>query len=64
MTPAFISDLSAIIERWQPTLWIHGHVHSSHDYRVGSTRTVCNPHGYGMENAGAGGYRPDLVIEV
>lgn len=25
---------------------IHGHVHDSFDYKVGSTRVVCNPRGY------------------
>lgn len=52
VTPGFVSDLSGMIERWQPDLWIHGHVHQPFDYGVGSTRIVCNPRGYrmGMEN--------------
>lgn len=29
-----------------PALWVHGHTHSSHDYRVGHCRVVCNPRGY------------------
>ena len=29
-----------------PVLWVHGHTHSSHDYRVGHCRVVCNPRGY------------------
>ena len=29
-----------------PVLWVHGHTHSSHDYRVGRCRVVCNPRGY------------------
>jgi predicted phosphodiesterase len=29
-----------------PALWVHGHTHSSHDYRVGNCRVVCNPRGY------------------
>jgi len=28
VTPAFVSDLSLLIERWQPHLWIHGHTHT------------------------------------
>lgn len=35
----------SILER-KPSLWIHGHTHESFDYRVGSTRVVCNPFGY------------------
>ena len=42
-------------------LWIHGHVHNSADYRVGDTRVVCNPHGYGNENPA---FNPSLIVEV
>lgn len=43
-------------------LIIHGHVHNSADYHVGpTTRVVCNPHGYGMENPD---FNPSLIIEV
>jgi predicted phosphodiesterase len=50
VTAAFVSDMSATIEACRPQLWVHGHVHNSSDYRVGKTRVVCNPHGYGDEN--------------
>jgi len=49
-TPAFVSDLSDLIEDRGPDLWIHGHVHNPCDYRVGRTRVVCNPRGYTNEN--------------
>jgi predicted phosphodiesterase len=42
-------------------LWIHGHVHDSADYRVGRTRVIVNPHGYGAENAR---FDPSPVVEV
>jgi predicted phosphodiesterase len=42
-------------------LVIHGHVHNSADYHVGSTRVLCNPHGYGSENPG---FNPSLVVEI
>jgi predicted phosphodiesterase len=29
-----------------PVLWVHGHTHTSRDYRVGGCRVVCNPRGY------------------
>lgn len=63
---AFISDLSGMIEAHQPDLWIHGHVHDSHDYLVGSTRIVCNPRGYskGAMSAENPNFIPDLVVEV
>ena len=27
-------------------LWVHGHSHAAVDYRIGTTRVVCNPRGY------------------
>jgi Icc-related predicted phosphoesterase len=61
VTAAFLSDQSELIEAHQPALWVHGHVHNSSDYRVGKTRIVCNPHGYGSENPDFDGA---LVVEV
>jgi Calcineurin-like phosphoesterase len=61
LTGAFLSDQSALIEAHQPALWVHGHVHNSSDYRVGKTRIVCNPHGYGSENPDFDGA---MVVEV
>lgn len=48
LNPAFASDLSAEIARFQPDVWIHGHTHSNFDYMVPGTKTrvVCNPRGY------------------
>ncbi|WP_069883208.1 metallophosphoesterase [Bosea sp. BIWAKO-01] len=66
LTPAFTSDLSNIIEEFQPALWIHGHDHGSHDYRVGRTRVFANQAGYpnlhgDRENQG---FNPRCVVEV
>lgn len=46
LTPAFVSDLGHVIEEFQPELWIHGHDHGSHDYRMGRTRIFANQAGY------------------
>ena len=48
LTPSFTSDLSELIETYQPVAWLHGHTHASFDYLVPNTRTrvVCNPRGY------------------
>lgn len=43
---AYASDLEEMIMRHQPEMWIHGHVHTRHDYMIGGTRIVCNPRGY------------------
>ncbi|MBS0248343.1 MAG: metallophosphoesterase [Proteobacteria bacterium] len=61
LSAAYVSDLSKSIEAAQPDLWVHGHVHSSFDYKVGGTRIVCNSHGYGSENAD---FNASLVVEV
>lgn len=50
LNPAFGSDLSDIIEVYQPDVWLHGHTHVSFDYQVGKTRVVCNPRGNGRGN--------------
>jgi len=47
-------------------LWIHGHTHSSFDYRLHGTRVICNPRGYpdhlgGYENPA---FNPSFVVEV
>ena len=66
LTPAFVSDLGHLIEEFQPELWIHGHDHGSHDYRVGRTRIFANQAGYpnlhgDRENRG---FNPCCVVEV
>jgi len=62
LTPSFVSDLSEILESHQsPDIFVHGHAHNSSDYRVGKTRVICNPHGYGNENPQ---FNPQLIIEV
>jgi 3',5'-cyclic AMP phosphodiesterase CpdA len=45
VSTAFISELPAAFFEG-PVLWVHGHTHSSRDYRVGGCRVVCNPRGY------------------
>jgi Icc-related predicted phosphoesterase len=61
VTGAFVSDMSATIETYRPALWVHGHVHNSCGYRVGDTRVLCNPHGYGNENPDFDG---SLVVQI
>jgi len=61
ITGAFVSDLEDLLLTTSPALAVHGHVHNSCDYRVGQTRVLCNPHGYGTENPNFDGA---LVVEV
>jgi len=61
LNPAFVSDLSSMIWKRQPRMWIHGHIHNSARYVLGETEIVCNPRGYEDENPE---FDPALVLEV
>lgn len=76
MNGGFASDMDSFIEGHpEIELWLHGHMHSSVDYRLdrlGATRIVCNPAGYPVhgtrlaytspiENAR---FDPRLVIDI
>lgn len=61
ITAAYASDLTAVIEAGRPDLWVHGHMHDSFDYDVGSTRVLCNPRGYARENLA---FVADLVVDT
>lgn len=61
----FLHDMSRVLERNGARMWIHGHTHSSFDYRIGKTRVICNPLGYmtidGFENPR---FDPALTFEL
>ena len=61
LNSAYASHLEPLIEETEPTLWVHGHMHTSVDYRIGGTRVVCNPKGYGAENRA---FDPAFVVEI
>lgn len=60
---AFASDLSDLIVRRRPSLWIHGHIHKFRDYMFDKTRIICNPLGYHHER-NYSGFRANLVIKL
>lgn len=66
-TPAYVSDLSSLIDAGQPRLWVHGHTHASFDYSIKhwdalwDTRVVCNARGYSGENPA---FDWGLVVDV
>jgi predicted phosphohydrolase len=63
LNPFFVSDVTPLISRLQPRLWLHGHSHDSGDGRIGETRLIRNPFGYAGSSV-----NPDfdkrLIIEV
>ena len=62
LTSAFASHLEDYVEESGAKLWIHGHTHSSCDYKIGQTRVICNPRGYPPFNNHQ--FNPNLVVEV
>ena len=62
LNPAFASNLEPFIRTSGVALWIHGHIHESSDYVVGSTRIVANPRGYPGEPVR--NFDPTLVIDI
>ena len=62
LSPAYASDLEALIEATGAQLWIHGHTHRPVDYILGGTRVISNPRGYVDEPVK--GFDPGLVVEV
>jgi predicted phosphohydrolase len=42
----FANDLGSMIADMKNTTWLFGHTHDAMDFEIGTTRLVCNPHGY------------------
>ena len=61
VNPAYVSDQTAIMTRFRPQIWVHGHVHDCFDYTIDETRVIANPRGYGSENPT---FDPGLVVEI
>ena len=59
---AFASDLDRVIDRYQPELWVHGHMHDPVDERLGRTRLLANPAGYRYE--AKRGFEPGLCVDL
>jgi predicted phosphohydrolase len=63
LNSAFASDLEKLIAKYNPELWLHGHMHNSSDYMMHNTHILCNPRGYdnGHENPF---FNDKLVVEI
>jgi len=62
LTPAFVSDMRAEIEVWQPDLWVCGHTHHSFSLQIGRTTVMASQRGYvGSKEEGADSYVPAIV---
>ena len=65
LNPCFYSDLPELFFQCA-ALWIHGHSHSSADYRHHRTRVVANPRGYARRNGTVENdhFDPGLVVTL
>jgi Icc-related predicted phosphoesterase len=65
MNEFFLCDVSNLIVDKEPAIWIHGHTHDSFDYKLGSTRVVCNPFGYvGVGDGQNHAFEANKIIEL
>ena len=62
LNPGFASNLDALIEKYQPALWVHGHMHDPVDEWVRATRIIANPHGYSRVEGHT--FNPAFVVNV
>ena len=58
----FATLLDRVVERYQPALWIHGHMHDPVDERLGRTRLIANPAGYAYEEKA--GFDPAFCVDL
>jgi Icc-related predicted phosphoesterase len=60
---AYASNLEQLMIDGKVKLWVHGHVHNSNNYMVGSTRVVSNPRGYFPDELNLD-FNPNLIVEI
>ncbi|MBY5846451.1 hypothetical protein GR204_27725 [Rhizobium leguminosarum] len=63
VAPMFASRFEQHIIKYQPRLWVHGHLHNRSDYMIQNTRVVCNPYGYVSEKE-TSDFDPALVVDL
>jgi predicted phosphohydrolase len=62
LSAAFASEMSDFLTEMKVDLWVHGHIHDSSDYHIGTTRVICNPRGYPNEQDP--NFLADMVVEI
>ncbi len=60
----YATNLENMIGAMKPTVWCHGHMHSSSDYMIYDTRIVTNPRGYVGRSGYNDNFDPSFVFEV
>jgi hypothetical protein len=68
ISAAYASDLTELITRTTPDVWIYGHTHLSEDGYLGRTRMISNSKGYGPwhpnETWDNADFDPRKVVEI
>jgi predicted phosphodiesterase len=59
----FVCDMTHLILKRKPPLWVYGHTHLPGNRMMGETRIVANPYGYPLERKNLGPY-PPVVFEI
>jgi predicted phosphodiesterase len=60
----FVTEMGAFIAKSKAALWVHGHAHTSSDYKLGDTRVVCNPFGYQSKGEMNVDFDENFTVEV
>lgn len=58
----YVANFQDVIQKCEPKLWIHGHMHNGFDYEYQQTRVVCNP--MGIRYLGEKDCQPEKTIKV
>lgn len=62
MNGAYFSNLeNFILDNPKIKAWVHGHVHQTFSYEIGTTKIMCNPKGYNDENPS---YNENFTFEI
>lgn len=61
LNSSFHSNLDWLVEKYRPTVWIHGHTHDPFDYMLYDTRVLCHPRGYPNELTSEDVFTPKII---
>jgi predicted phosphodiesterase len=60
--PAFASHLDHLVIKAK--LWMHGHTHTTTDYKIKDTRVVCNPRGHYKDKPENEEFDDNFIVEI
>lgn len=60
LAPSLASNVDRLILKFEPAIWIHGHIPQSREFPIGQTKIVCNARG----RVARSDFVPDLVVDL